>query len=421
MLMVSSPFFKSNPVHMRHLALYILFWIALAAPVRSDMGVKGSWIQRLILEPGFQNSNTVDKVADLSFGFDLQFLNWRILQGLGIAAGYRYQVAPAYQKQHHSRIDHWRLNMNLSPGDLVADALDLPIRFRIGKDREILFIRFFPTKKEAHLATPYHLGQVPISAKRAREYLNPGDLVIMPARLNLMVSAQLGKRVGLLKAKVGSHLMFSGEFQIHVLRMRDEKVRLRVVASRQRQDGYASAKLGGAFKLFGLNFEDSGIVLGLLFLTIVVGELFVPVPIWSQLYHKEKQGWVLQSSGFSCVPASLCNLMAQEGLQLKESDLARELKTSMKGTHLTSVLYWLKKHKFDAERIVLNPDTTTELSNCIVTIDHPATGPDSHAAYLHTMNVDLVQLVDPLSGIKEMKREDFLKVWKGQVLRLIKD
>lgn len=191
--------------------LLIVCFVLFPVGESSALGVKGKggFLKKLLLEPSFFSSVFKDKVADLSFGFDLQLLSLEIMQGLGLAVAYRYQVAPAYHEEYHARIDQWRMNRALNPGDIIQDALNLPIQFQVDRGQEIVFVRFFPTKNEAYKASPYQLQQVPINAKRVLQYLSPGDLVAIPAKLNLLVQAQVAQKFGgLLKAKIGSHLMF---------------------------------------------------------------------------------------------------------------------------------------------------------------------------------------------------------------------
>jgi len=217
------------------------------------------FIRRVVLQPGVWKGTVKEKVADLSIGLDLGFANLELLRGLGIASGYRYEVEPTYDGPYYHRVDRWRVGLNLKPGDLIKSALDLPISFNISKSSDVLFVRYFPTRKQALLVKPYHIAQLPMTAENVREQLVPGDFVALPGRMNIMMSAQLSTGPLAFKAKAGSHWLMRAEYQIHVLRMQNDRVRLRIITRREREKGWIGARVGAGFKLFGMEFSDTTI------------------------------------------------------------------------------------------------------------------------------------------------------------------
>ena len=217
------------------------------------------FIQNVLLSPDLTVGAEKENVADLSYGLGVQVPSLQVFEGLGMAAGYSAAVAPAYHDDYYARLDTWKLNVNLTPGNVILDALNLPIRFGVTRGQEIVFVRFFPNRKEAALATPRHLMHLPLSAKRALEHMEPGDLVSIPARLSMVGHLVASNRFSLLKASVGTHLLVSGEFQLHFLRMRDGRVRLRIVSGQRREWGIVDAKIKAGVNLFALKFAGKKI------------------------------------------------------------------------------------------------------------------------------------------------------------------
>lgn len=206
------------------------------------------------LEPARIKEEIKAEIAELDIGFNVDLINADIAEGIGIASQYRYEVEPSYVDSWYSRIDKWVLNSNLRPGDFIED-LDLPISINVGKDLEVMFVRQFKTRKAAMLAKPYSFHKLPLKADWARRNLNPGDFVSLPARLNIVVSAGMTLQDGIFSTSGNTHYLLSGEFQIHIFRMKDDKVRVKIIALRKRGKG-ASTSVDMGFKIFGMGIVD---------------------------------------------------------------------------------------------------------------------------------------------------------------------
>ena len=170
---------------------------------------------------------------------------------------YRYEVEPSYMDGWYSRMDKWTMNATLRPGDFI-DNEDLPISLNIDHGVDVVFVRQFKERKEAMTALPYTFARLPLKAKWARDNLQPGDFVSIPTRLNVVIGAGMSFNDGVFGAGVHTHYLLSGEFQVHIFRMKDDKVRVKLIALRKRGKG-AGAHAGVEFKIFGIGFLDKQI------------------------------------------------------------------------------------------------------------------------------------------------------------------
>jgi len=206
------------------------------------------------LKPEKIKGSIKKEIAELDIKFKLKLLDVNVAEGVGIASGYRYEVEPSYMDGFYNRVDKWNLRMGLSPGDWVEDY-DLPISLNISNDAEIIFVRQFKKKMKAMKAMPYTPARIPLTAKRALKKLQPGDFVSVPARLNIVLSAGTSATDGIFSGHVGAHYLVSGEFQIHVFRMKDNKVRIKLIALRKKAKG-ANASISWGFDVFGISLVD---------------------------------------------------------------------------------------------------------------------------------------------------------------------
>lgn len=163
----------------------------------------------------------------------------------GISLGWKYEVEPTYSGRYYTRIDSWKPKIDLRVGDIVSAG---PVFFDVSAETEFLFVRQFQSQSQAAFdGVIYDLeNDLPISAEKALK-MQPGDLVIMPMRKNLITG------VGLAPLQV--YQMVSGEFQVQVMRLNESKVRLRLVSG----SGYATGTSIAAsvdLEIFNLRVVD---------------------------------------------------------------------------------------------------------------------------------------------------------------------
>jgi hypothetical protein len=198
-----------------------------------------------------------EEIAEMDVSASVRLLDLDVAEGVGISSKYKYEVEPSYMAKHHTRIDRWKLNTNIRPGDILKDHIELPVYLNIDKGAEINFVRQFPSKKEALKAIPYSLNKLPTNAKRALK-LNVGDFVSIPTNMSVAVGASIANAADILRANAGAYVVFSGKFLVHVFRMKDDKVRVRLIAQRNHTLGAnAGAKID--FDIFGISIVDKQI------------------------------------------------------------------------------------------------------------------------------------------------------------------
>jgi hypothetical protein len=167
--------------------------------------------------------------ANHSFNLGHKIVNQEIVKGLNLSAHYKIKIDPNFKKSHQVRIDTWTLKKSIGiNGHSLA-----PIS--IDKGSKIVFARQFRTKGQALKAKPYTFKNVPFKAKTALKNLQPGDMVSIPAYLNLSLGSNLShfNQMGALSVntKASWNYFVSGQMTVQVIRMPGQKVRLKLLAS----------------------------------------------------------------------------------------------------------------------------------------------------------------------------------------------
>ncbi|MEO0577909.1 MAG: hypothetical protein AAFZ58_04405, partial [Pseudomonadota bacterium] len=161
-----------------------------------------------------------------------------LLEAVTVGARYAYDVGPSYRDNYFTRVDRYAVETAIQPGDVVGG---LPVRIRIDAGSELTFAQQFASGAEARsLANTYTPDRLPLTATRARA-LKPGDYVRFDANLSLL--ATFGQLFSLptafLNNRIGVEAVASGRFQVHVFRLDGERIRLKLVAERERAVGGA--------------------------------------------------------------------------------------------------------------------------------------------------------------------------------------
>lgn len=203
------------------------------------------------------HENIKEKVATLDIKLDLKILDLDIAEGVGISSKYRYQVEQSEIPNLEARIDKWILNTDLNPGDILKDELNLPIFFNMRKGAEVHFVRQFKSKKEALKAIPYTLAKLPTNAERALN-LNPGDFVSIPTNMTVVTGVGTSALSGYVSASAKVYAAFNGEYLVHIFKMKDSKVRLKIIAQRK-EDYQASGQVEFDYDVFGISILDKQI------------------------------------------------------------------------------------------------------------------------------------------------------------------
>lgn len=198
-------------------------------------------------------------IANQDINFELGLGDIDLIDGINIAGKYRYNVESSYISKYYTRIDKWNLRAGVNVGEVIKDYVDLPFSFSINRDNSIYFVRQFPTKLGAMKAIPYTPAKLPVTASRALKSLNAGDMVSMPANLNIAVSLGTSTSMGTpgvpVNANASIYGILSGEFVVQVYKIDQTHVRLKLIAQRSRTSG-SSYGMGLGFNFFGISFVD---------------------------------------------------------------------------------------------------------------------------------------------------------------------
>jgi hypothetical protein len=136
--------------------------------------------------------------------------------------------------------------------------------------------------------------------------------------------------------------------------------------------------------------------------------------------YRDVTGLIRQSTGSTCTPASVANILKHYGVEKTEKELAALFRTTPAGTYNYKVLHSLKDIGFCAEAIVLPPKDYKKLPvPCLIFIDFPGLGPGGHAAcYSGVLPDKKIQLDDPLTGTQMLEEEKFLEIWPGRGIKI---
>lgn len=220
----------------------------------STLAYSGSDPLREITKPPEVRRTGILRLESIKVGG--QFLKIDLLDALKLSMGYRYEVEPSHHKGFYSRVDKYKIKTKLSPLEFIDD-FDLPLSFRIDKGAELIFIRQFKDKKKAFTKRPvFNPKKIPLTAKRARQNLIPGDFVAIPVKIDLGLFLGPGFDVGPLRGKAGVFYNVSGEFEIHIFRLANQKARVRIVSQKKKRRGF-SARLKRPSKIFEIKIVDS--------------------------------------------------------------------------------------------------------------------------------------------------------------------
>ncbi len=213
-----------------------------------------------VLKPSNIQERVRTEVADLDISFRVNLFDVDLFEGLGISSRYRYEVEPSYIANYFTRVDRWEFNTDIKAGDILDEVIKTPIYLNIDRESSVYFVRQFQSKWEATKAPPYLLNRLPVTASRARKYLEPGDFVSIPSEMTVAFGASSGflDQIDGVDAEADVYYMLKGKFLIHIFRMKDNKVRVKLIA--QKVNGAAGeVSIGADLEVFGVSIVDKQI------------------------------------------------------------------------------------------------------------------------------------------------------------------
>lgn len=211
------------------------------------------------------NSSVGDLAARWGIQGDLRLLGTELFDGASLKTGYRYEVDPSYKFGLFTRLDRYYFNTTLDTNPEITEvpADDFGVGLEVKHLLEVDFARQFKTSDEALLAKPYFIQNIPLDSRKAIENLKAGDMVSMKARLNLVVGADFintlvtSGQIAPINLVASAHYLIAGQFQIHVLRLEENKIRLKLVGIRQKEKEVGvDLKYAGTLDIFGVNYAS---------------------------------------------------------------------------------------------------------------------------------------------------------------------
>ncbi|MCK9224080.1 MAG: hypothetical protein M0R46_14235 [Candidatus Muirbacterium halophilum] len=199
-----------------------------------------------------------EEIANLDVDFDIKLLDLDIAEGIGMAAKYKWELEPSYQDGYYTRIDAYNLKAHLNPGDIIKDlaGVTLPIYLNITNEHKVIFARQFKDQLQAAKALPYNFIRIPVNADNAKK-MDAGDFVSIPATLNTVIGVSAGYTSGI-SVSGNVYYTIAGEFRINILRLPEDKVRVKLVGLRKKGHG-AGVSAGYGVNLFGIKVLDKQI------------------------------------------------------------------------------------------------------------------------------------------------------------------
>lgn len=230
----------------------------LALPINTHADV--------FLEPAgnLESAGIIDRikkqVGKISIGKEVNIVEAGIYEGLSTALSYRIQSEPSYIDGYYTRLDRYRLRVDLQPGDFIDDD-DISFGFDIRKDVEVIFARQFKTQKQSLTSIPYTFKNFPLTAERATKRLNTGDFVAFQTNMSLVLSVGTFPDLsGTLDLGASTHAFISGDFMIHLYKMPANRIRMKLMAIRGRGTGAdAGIEIGSGVKILGFKWADNRI------------------------------------------------------------------------------------------------------------------------------------------------------------------
>ncbi len=196
-----------------------------------------------------------DRISSIDLGFSGDLFDQTFYDSLGLSITYAYEVESSHREGYFSRVDKFRTKVKVQPGDIISGTSS-PLYLHLKRESEIVFIRQFKKKWDAVKALPYTPLRLPYNADQALKNLKPGDFVALPTSMSIVTGAQVGFGDDeFAEGKAGVYYLIQGQFLIHVFRLKDNKVRLKLIATRNREGGVRGSVQTG-LNVFGIDLLD---------------------------------------------------------------------------------------------------------------------------------------------------------------------
>lgn len=200
-----------------------------------------------------------EQLAKLEPKFDLKFLDLDVLPKGSFVAGYEYEVDSAYTKGLYSRSDSWQIGLDGIPNREHDITKGFSAKLKAGADAELeaKFVRFFKDPCSAMKAKPYDPRRIPLRSNVAiSDKFNVGDYFLFRGSVGVVATGELLNMMGTSFWGAGLSLSYlvRAFYQIHIVRLDQKHIRLKVVAHRGSvKEGSLGIGFEHEFEVFGFN------------------------------------------------------------------------------------------------------------------------------------------------------------------------
>lgn len=155
-------------------------------------------------------------------------------------------------------------------------------------------------------------------------------------------------------------------------------------------------------------------------LLLAFGFIYVrhSLPVYSDLRDdRTDDGAILQTSPYTCGPASAANLLTLRGASTSEREMARLANTTDLGTSPGGILRGLHARGVAAHKASLTmADLRAGPGPVILLVDYPGLGALSHAILFERIDGETARVIDPLSGRVRMDVDQLERQWRGHAI-----
>lgn len=206
-----------------------------------------------------------DRLAQWGLDVDLKLFSQKFLKNSKIKGGYNYEVQPSYNEGLYTRFDRYYFNTELGNKGVSSIKDVTGSEFKVGLTTkhalEIEFARQYPDSEMAMKAMPYAFKNIPTNTEKAINGLKVGDFVSIKSHLAAIVGLDFVKSLNVnLGLTASANYLMTGEFQIHILKLPENKVRLKLVGLRSDgKEGTVGVGFAGVLNIFPVEVANKRI------------------------------------------------------------------------------------------------------------------------------------------------------------------
>jgi hypothetical protein len=204
------------------------------------------------------------QIANIGVDTSLDIFDLDIFPGGSVAAGYEYEVEPAFTNGLYFRTDRWQVSLKAIPEKDInlSEGVDFGVSGGLKNQTEATFIRSFNDPCQAMFAKPYAPNRIPLTVKKAiGKKFDIGNYFLLRSSLGFVVSGSLlntmGSAWGL---SIGASYLIEGYYQLQIVRLDETHVRLKIIAHRGKGIS-ANAGVGyqDNFEVFKVSLLDNAL------------------------------------------------------------------------------------------------------------------------------------------------------------------